>query len=90
MDDVSTVSGIGIDSSAVDPTVTNIASYSGTTATLTLGVAQTLESGITLTFDGAGETVTISGNIEIKRVGEDDVTLYFDVEKFLTATNEAS
>ena len=93
MDDVSTVSSINIDSSAVDPTVTTIGSYSGTTATLTLSAAQTLEDGETLTFDGAGRIITISGNIEIKKVGE--ITpgwnryLYFDLEKFITATDES-
>jgi len=90
MDDVSTVSGIGIDPTANDPTVTNIASYSGTTATLTLSSPQTLESGATLTFDGAARIITISGNIEVK--GSDqtvNTTLYFDLEKFITATDES-
>ena len=93
MDDVSTVSSINMDSSVADPTVTAIGSYSGSTATLTLSAAQTLESGETLTFDGAGKTVTISGNIEIKKVGERrsdwDGKLYFDLERFLTATDES-
>ena len=55
MDDVSTVSSFNISSSAVNPTVTNIGSYSGSTATLTLSAAQSLEAGETLTFDGAGK-----------------------------------
>ena len=90
MDDVSTVSGIGIDPGAVDPTVTNIASYSGTSATLTLSAAQTLESGAILTFNGAGETITITGEIEIIKAGSADATISFDLEKFITATDEAS
>ena len=93
MDDVSTVSSINMSSTAVDPTVTNIASYSGTSATLTLSAAQTLEDGETLTFDGAGRIITISGNIEIKKVGEIasgwDRVLYFDLEKFVPATDES-
>ena len=93
MDDVSTVSSFNMDSTAVDPTVTNIASYSGSTATLTLSAAQTLEDGETLTFDGAGRTITISGNIEIKKVGEIrsdwNGYLYFDLERFITATDES-
>ena len=95
MDDVSTVSGIGIDPSVVDPTVTNIGSYSGTTATLTLGAVQTLESGATLSFSGAGETITITGNIEIINTNETgniaagwNKYIYFDLEKFITATVE--
>jgi hypothetical protein len=93
MDDISSVSSFNIDSSAANPTVTNIASYSGTTATLTLSAAQSLEAGETLTFDGAGRTITISGNIEIKKVGEVrsdwDGVLFFDLEKFITATDES-
>jgi len=93
MDDVSTVSSINMDSSVANPTVTNIGSYSGATATLTLSAAQTLESGETLTFDGAGRTVTISGNIIIKKVDQIrsdwNGYLYFDLEKFITATDES-
>ena len=94
MDDISTVSSFNIDSSVASPKVTNIGSYSGTTATLTLSAAQSLEDGETLTFDGAGRTITISGNIEIKKVGEVRSdwggTIFFDLEKFITATNETS
>ena len=89
MDDISTVSSINMDSTVVDPTVTTIGSYSGSTATLTLSAAQTLEDGETLTFDGAGRTITISGNIEVKKVGGAATTLYFDLEKFITATDES-
>ena len=93
MDDVSSVSGFNIDSSVINPTVINIASYSGATATLTLSAAQSLEAGETLTFDGAGRTITISGNIEIKKAGgvrpDWGGTLFFDLEKFITATDES-
>jgi hypothetical protein len=90
MDDVSTVSGIGIDPSVKDPTVTTIGSYSGSSATLTLSAAQTLESGVTLTFNGAGETLTLSGNIEVKKAGHTSEALSFDLEKFITGTVETS
>ena len=94
MDDISTVSGFNINSSVVNPTVTNIGSYSGSTATLTLSSAQSLEAGETLTFDGAGRTITISGNIEVKNAGavrsDWDGRLIFDLEKFITATDESS
>ena len=94
MDDISTVSSINIDSSVAEPTVTNIASYTGSTATLTLSSAQSLEAGETLTFDGAGRTITISGNIEVKNAGavrsDWDGRLIFDLEKFITATDESS
>ena len=94
MDDVSTVSGFNINSSVVNPTVTNIGSYGGSTATLTLSSAQSLEAGETLTFDGAGRTITISGNIEVKNAGavrsDWGGRLIFDLEKVITATNETS
>ena len=83
MDDVSTVSSVNMDSSTVDPTVTNIASYSSTTATLTLSAAQTLENGETLTFDRAAQLVTITGNIKVKSTTGNN-TVRLDVEKFLT------
>ena len=93
MDDVSTVSSFNISSSAVNPTVTNIGSYSGSTATLTLSAAQSLEAGEKLTFDGAGRTITISGNVEIKKAGgirsDWGGTIIFDLERFITATDES-
>ena len=100
-DDVSTVSGIGITGDGASaPKVTNIGSYSGTTATITFDSAQTLENGTTLTFHDAGETITISGSIIFKTDGKTfganyelpnwDGKFYFDLEKFITPTAEAS
>lgn len=100
-DDVSTVSGIGITGDGASaPKVTNIGSYSGTTATITFDSAQTLENGTTLTFHDAGETITISGSVIFKTDGKTfgtnyelpnwDGKFYFDLEKFITPTAEAS
>ena len=89
-ENISTVSGIGIAPGAVDPTVTAITNVGGATwdnsgaATITVGVAQTLESGITLTFPGAGTIATIKGNMKVNKVGNEDVRIEFDLEKFLT------
>jgi len=52
--------------------------------TIVLSAAQTLENGAVLTFPGAGTIVTVTGNIKINNVGNEDVTLRFDLEKFLT------
>ena len=100
VDNVSVMSGIGVNAAAGNPTVTAIGSYSGSTATLTVGSAQTLEDGITLTFTGAGTALTISGNIIFRKEGKTygsgyempgwDGKFYFDLEKFITATNETS
>jgi len=94
MSDVSTVSSINMNPSVANPTVTNIASYSGSTATLTLSSAQSLEAGETLTFDGSARKITISGNLRVISAGSSpaywDGILGFDLENFITATNEAS
>tara|TARA_R110002073_G_scaffold127785_3_gene273288 strand:- start:156 stop:1910 length:1755 start_codon:yes stop_codon:yes gene_type:complete len=93
MDDITTVSGINIDSSVAEPTVTTIGSYSGSTATLTLSSAQSLEAGETLTFNGAARKITISGNLRVISAGSNpaywDGILGFDLEKFITATDES-
>ena len=89
-DDISVVSGIGIDSSVENPTVTSITNIGGGTwdntgqATLTLSAAQTLESGITLNFDGASRVATVTGYIKVNRASASDVILLIDLEKFLT------
>lgn len=84
MDGISSVSGIGIDASAVNPTVASGAGSVTGAGTIVLSAAQTLEDGITLTFPGAGTVATMTGNIKINHVGNEDVVLRFDLEKFLT------
>ena len=81
---VSTVSGVGIDSSSAAPTVNSGASAAGA-GTIVLSAAQTLENGTTLTFPGAGKVATITGNIEVVKAGTADAVLRFDVEKILTS-----
>jgi len=82
---VSTVSGIGINPSASKPKVSSGANATGA-GTIVLNAAQTLESGITLTFDGAGKTATITGNIEIIKAGTGSPTLRFDVGKLISTS----
>ena len=82
---VSTISGIGIDSSVANPTVAS-ATDEGQ-GNWTASAAQTLEEGVTLAVGGSGKVATITGYIEFVNV---DATaafgLNFDVEKFLTAS----
>ncbi len=75
----SIISGPGIDNTAVNPYVDTISSLN-----LTASAAQTLENAQTLTFTGAGNIVTITGNIKINKIGNEDLTLRFDIDKFLT------
>tara|TARA_R100001443_G_scaffold80258_1_gene87349 strand:- start:8564 stop:10555 length:1992 start_codon:yes stop_codon:yes gene_type:complete len=79
-----TLRGIGINPSVAAPTVTSKPAVSGG-ATITASAAQTLEEGATLFFDGASNIVTITGTINIDNMALSDTTLYFDVERFLTA-----
>tara|TARA_R110001583_G_scaffold144023_1_gene296066 strand:- start:65 stop:2017 length:1953 start_codon:yes stop_codon:yes gene_type:complete len=75
----SIISGAGIDPAVVNPYVDTISSLD-----LTSSVAQTLEDGQTLTFTGAGNIVTITGNIKVNKAGNEDIALRFDIDKFLT------
>tara|TARA_R100000995_G_C3482392_1_gene124795 strand:- start:767 stop:2758 length:1992 start_codon:yes stop_codon:yes gene_type:complete len=81
--DVATVSGIGIDPTAALPTVSSRAAAT-TAGNLTLSAAQTLENGITLSFDGCGQVATITGDIRIIKAGTENQTIRFDIEKLLT------
>ena len=75
----SVISGIGIDSGRINPYVTNISSLD-----LTANGAQTLEDNQTLTFTGAGNAVTITGNVLVNKAGTEDLFAYIDIDKFLT------
>jgi len=79
---VSTVSGIGIAAGAANPTVTS-ATADGA-GSWTLSAAQTLESGITLTVEGTGRTATITGDIEIIKCGSSNFNLIMHVPGFIT------
>jgi len=92
MDDVSTVSSINIDSSGDNPTVTAIGSYdesSAQTATLTLSSSQSLETNEVVTFDGAGQVLTITGNIQVNNASS-VTTIFLDISRFITAVVETS
>jgi len=80
---VSTISGIGISSSTANPTI------SSTTAdgagSWTASAAQTLENGITLTVENTSRVATITGELEVVSVNDSDFTLRFDLERIITA-----
>ena len=86
LDDVSTVSGIGINPKLANPTVDTGAGAATGTGTLVLTAAQTIEDGATLTFAEAGQTATITGRVQIVKVGNASQTLRFDVDKLLSIT----
>lgn len=77
----SVVSGIGINSTVINPIVvsksTNIRA-----GNITVSSAQTLAAEETLNFSKSN-VCTITGLIEISSMPIDDTTIYFDVERFL-------
>ena len=81
----SVVRGVGVDPSVVDPFVKlkNAASGAGD---ITITAGSEIETGQTLYFDGASNIITITGTISISNMAIADTTLYFDVERFLTAS----
>jgi len=86
LDDVSTVSGIGINPRLANPIVDSGAGAVAGAGTIVLDAAQSLESGVTLTFANAGLTATITGSIQVLKAGNAAQALRFDVDKLLSVT----
>ena len=84
-DGLSTVSSINIDDSTALPTVSSGAGTVSGAGTIVLSAAQELESGETLTIGNTSKTVTVTGEIEIKKAGIENYTVRIDVEKFIDA-----
>jgi hypothetical protein len=85
INNVSRISGIGINPALQDPLITAGGGADGA-GNFTADAAQTLESGITLTIQNTGRIATITGNIEITKVGNTDATFRFDVDKLLSTS----
>jgi len=85
INNVSTVSGIGINASVANPTITSGGGADGA-GDWVMGAVQTLENGITLTVGGTSRVATITGNIEVLNVQTSSFTLYFDIDNFLSAS----
>ena len=90
VDNVTTVSGLGINSGLADPVILSKSVTSGA-GDITLNGIQNLEKGVTLTLAGSGQTATITGNIEIIKsplsiASNQNAlrTLYFDVDKLVS------
>ena len=48
-------------------------------------VREILESGQTLFFNGGAQAVTIRGALKVSNMAINNVDIFFDVERFLTA-----
>ena len=90
INNITTVSGLGINPGLADPVVVSRSVTSGP-GNITLDAIQTLEKGTTLTLAGSSQTITITGNIEIKSspISQPTAhnvarTLYFDIDKLVS------
>jgi len=85
INNISRVSGIGINSSLKNPLITAGGGADGA-GDWTMDAAQTLENGVTLTVENTSNVVTVTGDIEIKKVGESNVLIVLDIEQFLATS----
>jgi len=79
-----TVSGVGINAAVANPTVVSKSTNDGA-GNIVVSAAQTLESGQTLFFNGGTDTVIIRGALKVSNMAINNVDIFFDVERFLTA-----
>ena len=80
----STISGIGIDSTAANPTITS--AQADGAGNWTASAAQTLENGITLTIDNTSRFAVITGDVEVKQFGNSSESIFFNIESILDAS----
>jgi hypothetical protein len=80
----STIRGVGINPSLANPSVTLKTAATGS-GYITLDARNTIVSGQTYYFDGASNIATITGTITVSNMAIEDTTLYFDVQRFLSA-----
>ena len=85
INNISRVSGIGINSSVANPLITTGGNSDGAGDWI-MGAVQTLENGVTLTVENTGNIITVTGEIEIKEVGESDVVITLDIQQFLATS----
>jgi len=79
------VRGVGINSAVANPTVVSKSVATGA-GNIVVSSAQSLEDEATLFFDGATNSLTMTGTINVKNMSITDTTLFFNVERFLTAS----
>lgn len=85
INNVSRVSGVGINPALQNPLITAGGGATGT-GDWTMDAAQTLENGTILTVENTSRVATITGNIRINRAGNASQILRFDVDKLLSTS----
>jgi hypothetical protein len=83
INNVSRISGIGINPALQNPLITSGGGATGA-GNWTADAVQTLESGRTLTIENTSRTATITGNIEVLKAGTANQRLRFDIEKIIS------
>ena len=78
------VRGVGISAASANPTVVSKSASTGA-GNIVVSSAQTLEDGTTLFIDDVAQILTLTGTINVSNMPISDTTLYFSVERFLTA-----
>jgi len=82
-DDVSVVTGIGINSASA-MTVTNISSLNLTVRALVAGNNEAIENGQVLTFTGSSRSANITADVTVENHGTDNLTLTLNLDNILT------
>ena len=85
INNVSRVSGIGINPAVQNPLITSGGGADGP-GDWTMDAVQSLENGTTLTIENTGRVATVTGNIHILKAGTASQTLRFDVDKLLSTS----
>ena len=90
IDNITTVSGLGINPGLADPVIISRSVTSGA-GNIILDSIQNLEKGVTLTLAGSGQTATITGNVQIVQAPAVAVPtsvttrdLFFDIDKLIS------
>ena len=78
------VRGVGISAASANPTVVSKSASTGA-GNIVVSSAQTLEDGTALFIDDVAQILTLTGTINVSNMPISDTTLYFSVERFLTA-----
>ena len=86
--DVSSTTGISVGAAVSGPNISTTNGIPKVTAISSSNITVSptghlLQNGQSVTFTGSSNIVTITGDIEIKNMGIEDTTLFFDVERFL-------
>ena len=79
-----TISGVNINSSVANPTVTYKSAQTGA-GNITVSSAQTLEDGQKLLVKGKTKSLKVTGKLKVSGFPLTDTSIYFDLERFISS-----